>query len=76
MGEGTGTDEGRHSPGAAEEGKIVPKESRKASKIDKGKIIALGRAGWKVNDIAKEVGCSATTVRDVVRKELKQAKDV
>lgn len=36
---------------------------------DKGKIVALARAGWKVKDIAWDVGVTEELVREVLTKE-------
>lgn len=34
--------------------------------VDKGKVIALANAGWKVEEIANEVKCSAATVYRII----------
>ena len=36
-------------------------------KVDRGKILALHRAGWKAADIARDVSCSDWTVNKVIR---------
>ena len=58
--------EGR-TAGATSKKKEVGKTKKE---IDKGKIVALARAGWKADDIAKEVRCSVTTVRSAVKDAL------
>ncbi|MFV0529379.1 MAG: helix-turn-helix domain-containing protein [Lachnospiraceae bacterium] len=35
--------------------------------IDRGKILALNKAGWKMKDIAEEVGASIASVCKVIR---------
>ncbi len=48
------------------EPKPVQKE-KKQPKIDKGKVRALRNAGWKVKDIAGEMGCSPQAVYSVLK---------
>ena len=53
--------------------KEPPKEPKKAEspkpkRIDVGKIHALADAGWKIKDIAEDVGCSEQTVRNHLAK--------
>ena len=36
-------------------------------RVDKGKIKALAKAGWKAEDIARDVKCSKWTVYQVLR---------
>lgn len=40
------------------------KQAAKSRKVDKGKINALYKAGWQINDIADELKCTAQTVRN------------
>lgn len=44
----------------------------KKSRVDKGKILALRRAGWKYKDIADEVHLSPQYVANIVRAELQK----
>lgn len=37
--------------------------------IDHGKLIALHKAGWSIEKIADEMGCTTTTVRNHIRQE-------
>ena len=51
--------------------KEPPKEPKKAEapkRIDVGKIHAIADAGWKIKDIAEEMGCSEQTVRNHLAK--------
>lgn len=47
------------------------KKAVKKVAVDKGKILALAKAGWKKADIARDVKCSEATVYAV----LKEAKE-
>ena len=47
------------------------KPAKKTVKVDKGRIIALAKAGWKRKDIAEDAKCSEATVYAV----LKEAKE-
>ena len=42
---------------------------RKRRSIDKDKILALKKAGWKVKDIAEDMGLEAATVSQVLWRE-------
>ena len=56
--------------GFAEGREVEPtpvQKEKKAPKIDKGKVRALRTAGWKVKDIAGEMGCSAQAVYSVLK---------
>ena len=57
----TGIETARKPKLAAAPQKKPPKNPR-ATEIDKGKIVALWTAGWKIKDIADDVGCSTQTV--------------
>ena len=49
-----------------------PKAEQKKSGpsgIDHGKLIALHKAGWSIEKIADEMGCTTTTVRNHIRQE-------
>ena len=48
--------------------KPVQKE-KKQPKIDKGKVRALRAAGWKVKDIAGEMGCSNQAIYNVLKEQ-------
>jgi DNA-directed RNA polymerase specialized sigma24 family protein len=48
--------------------KTEPKKSGPAG-IDHGKLIALHKAGWSIEKIADEMGCTTTTVRNHIRQE-------
>ena len=48
--------------------KAEPKKSG-PSGIDHGKLIALHKAGWSIEKIADEMGCTTTTVRNHIRQE-------
>ena len=48
--------------------KAEPKKSG-TSGIDHGKLIALHKAGWSIEKIADEMGCTTTTVRNHIRQE-------
>ena len=52
----------------AEEKLPEPEEKPvKKIKIDKGKILALAKAGWKGSDIARDVKCSENTVYKILK---------
>lgn len=38
-------------------------------KIDKGKVLALADAGWKIKNIADEIGVSIPTVYNIIKKK-------
>lgn len=40
-------------------------------RIDKGKVLALHRAGWTNKAIAEEVRCSEASVSVIIKKEMK-----
>ena len=69
-----GVTEEMELPAAAEKKAAIAKKSG-SRRVDRGKVLALGRAGWKVADIAREVRCSETTVRNVIRDELDKEKN-
>lgn len=48
--------------------KTEPKKSGPTG-IDHGKLIALHKAGWSIEKIADEMGCTTTTVRNHIRQE-------
>lgn len=52
----------------AKQSKAEPKKSGPAG-IDHGKLIALHKAGWSIEKIADELGCTTTTVRNHIRQE-------
>ena len=53
------------------------KKKRSVKKtIDKGKIIALKKAGWKVKDIAEDMGLEASAVSQVLWRENQKAKQM
>lgn len=52
------------------------KKPRRRRDIDKGKILALKKAGWKVKDIAEDMGLEASTVSQVLWQENRKAKQV
>lgn len=45
------------------------KAEPKKSGVDHGKLIALHKAGWSIEKIADELGCTTTTVRNHIRQE-------
>lgn len=55
-------------PKTKPEPKAEPKKSG-PSGIDHGKLIALHKAGWSIEKIADEMGCTTTTVRNHIRQE-------
>ena len=55
-------------PKAKPKPKTEPKKSG-PSGIDHGKLIALHKAGWSIEKIADEMGCTTTTVRNHIRQE-------
>lgn len=60
---------------AAEEKKAKEKEAPpqpKGGRMDRGKIMALWDAGWKVKDIAGEMGKEYKAIYQVVHSELKK----
>lgn len=38
-------------------------------KVDRGKVMALHKAGWSLSKIADEMGCSAQRVHQIVKEE-------
>lgn len=61
--------------GPEEKGKQKSKiGSRKP--IDRGRILALRRAGWRIDDIAIDTKCSKSTVRRVIAEKVAEGKDV
>lgn len=57
--------EAEHEETAPKAKEAKPKKQAtnpRAAEIDKGKIVALWTAGWKIKDIAEECGCSTQTV--------------
>ena len=52
----------------AKQPKAEPKKGGPAG-IDHGKLIALHKAGWSIEKIADEMGCTTTTVRNHIRQE-------
>jgi len=55
-------------PKAKTKPKAEPKKSG-PSGVDHGKLIALHKAGWSIEKIADEMGCTTTTVRNHIRQE-------
>jgi hypothetical protein len=56
--------------GFAERREVEPtpvQKEKKQPKIDKGKVRALRNAGWKVKDIAGEMGCSNQAIYNVLK---------
>ena len=45
------------------------KAEPKKTGVDHGKLIALHKAGWSIEKIADEMGCTTTTVRNHIRQE-------
>lgn len=45
------------------------KEAPVRQKVDRGKVIALAKAGWSITKIADEMGCSDQTVRNIFKVE-------
>ena len=61
----------KYGAAAEPKGKMITETKKQTSRrVDRGKILALGRAGWKAADIAREAKCSVNTVRNVIREEL------
>ena len=44
-----------------------PKKEKPKSKLDKGKVLALYKAGWTQQDIAKEMGVSQGTISNCIK---------
>ena len=64
--------EPEHKPKTEPKAKTKPKAEPKKSGpagIDHGKLIALHKAGWSIEKIADEMGCTTTTVRNHIRQE-------
>ena len=64
--------EPEHKPKTEPKAKTKPKTEPKKSGpagIDHGKLIALHKAGWSIEKIADEMGCTTTTVRNHIRQE-------
>ena len=64
--------EPEHKPKTEPKVKTKPKAEPKKSGpsgIDHGKLIALHKAGWSIEKIADEMGCTTTTVRNHIRQE-------
>lgn len=57
--------EQKEEPKKAEAPKAEPPKQKR---VDAGKIHALADAGWKIKDIAEDVGCSEQTVRNHLAK--------
>ena len=52
-----------------------PKRGRRKSKDpDRGRIMALWNGGWKISEIAKDVGCTEQTVRNVIKEDASAGK--
>lgn len=49
-------------------------EPKKRRKIDKGKVMALWDAGWKMPEIAEEMGEESKTIYQIIQRELKKRK--
>lgn len=43
--------------------------STSRKKVDRGKVMALHKAGWSLSKIADEMGCSAQRVHQIVKEE-------
>ena len=43
--------------------------STSRKKVDRGKVMALHKAGWSLSKIVDETGCSAQRVRQIVKEE-------
>lgn len=43
--------------------------SANRKKVDRGKVMALHKAGWSLSKIADEMGCSAQRVHQIVKEE-------
>lgn len=50
----------------------TPESNKPVKPIDKGKMLALRKAGWNLKDIAEDVGCSISTVSKTLS-EMKEA---
>lgn len=59
-------DPASESEPAAAAGKKKRTDKRTPKNIDHGKVKALRDAGWKLKDIANEVGCSTNGVRQIL----------
>lgn len=44
----------------------TPEDKPKRKKIDKGKVLALHKAGWSNADIAKEIGCHPSSISQII----------
>ena len=53
----------------AKQPKAESKKKGGPAGIDHGKLIALHKAGWSIEKIADEMGCTTTTVRNHIRQE-------
>lgn len=51
-----------------------PETEQQRKRIDKGKIMALKKAGWKVKDIAEDMGLKESAVSNVIYREKQKAK--
>ena len=70
--------EPEHKPKTEPKVKTKPKTEPKKSGpsgIDHGKLIALHKAGWSIEKIADELGCTTTTVRNHIRQEEQNGAD-
>lgn len=47
---------------------------REKKRVDRGKILALHKAGWTAKDIARECSCHEQTVYIYLRKEAQRGK--
>ena len=56
------------SPKEPKKAEAPKAEPPKQKRVDAGKIHALADAGWKIKDIAEDVGCSEQTVRNHLAK--------
>lgn len=50
-----------------------PETEQQRKRIDKGKIMALKKAGWKVKDIARDMGLKESAVSNVIYREKQKA---
>lgn len=57
-------EEEKHPPSSAE-----PKKKSGRKKIDRGKVLALHRAGWSSKNIAAEMACSEASVSMILKEE-------
>ena len=60
----------KSKPAKPKPGAILPRRA-----LDKGKIRALRKAGWTIMEIAKEMGCSSSSVSKILSEKEEQHED-